>query len=422
IDNYSIDKAERTITPGEISKLDRPKVADPWKLEGLDDTTGEVDVSKVNGMLGALDDLKIVGVRPKPKGFNPDLSLDREFVKRQADLDNLARDLSSAGFALTVDRKTKDYRLYSEQGDLVAATNKGARYLLRFGSVFLGDETEIEIGGASNKDEAKAETKEGDEAAGDQAPGKNKSKGAAPKQPSRYLFVTVSFDESLLGPKPQKPTPPEEIAAANDAAGPAVKAPEKPAEKQPEGKAEDKAPECVQPQDDKPAEPGAEDKKPAAEGDQKPDAPQPEAKPEGDNKPEADKPTADKPAAENPEADKPAAKKPDETKPEAAPAAPPKKTAEELKKEYEDALKKYQADLDAYDTKVAAGKKLVNDLNARFSGWYYVISADYFNKLHLTRKELIKEKDAGQPAGGNKPSKPEFPELDEDGKEKPDDK
>src|SRR5207302_4768481 len=67
LDNYSVDKSQGVLNRGEISTLQRDKVADPWKLEGLDDAKEEVDVAKVNGMLGALDDLKIVGVRAKPK-------------------------------------------------------------------------------------------------------------------------------------------------------------------------------------------------------------------------------------------------------------------------------------------------------------------------------------------------------------------
>ena len=45
-------------------------------------------------MVSALDDLKLAGVRPKPKGFRPDLSLDPEFVKKQADLDRLDAQLT----------------------------------------------------------------------------------------------------------------------------------------------------------------------------------------------------------------------------------------------------------------------------------------------------------------------------------------
>ncbi len=70
----------------------------------------------------------------------------------------------------------------------------------------------------------------------------------------------------------------------------------------------------------------------------------------------------------------------------------PKKSADDLKKEYESKLAKYKTDLKAYEEKIDAGKKQVDELNARFGEWYYVISAENFNKLHLRRMDLVKEK------------------------------
>ncbi len=70
-----------------------------------------------------------------------------------------------------------------------------------------------------------------------------------------------------------------------------------------------------------------------------------------------------------------------------------------MKKEYESNLAKYKSDRRAYEQRLAArekqiteGKKQVEQLNARFNDWYYVISAENFNKLHLLRKDLVKEK------------------------------
>src|SRR5579872_1756949 len=62
------------IVPGETNTLIHEKPADPWKLEGIEEGE-DVDTTKVTSMVGALDDLKLAGVRPKPKGFRPDLSL-----------------------------------------------------------------------------------------------------------------------------------------------------------------------------------------------------------------------------------------------------------------------------------------------------------------------------------------------------------
>jgi Domain of unknown function (DUF4340) len=42
--------------------------------------------------------------------------------------------------------------------------------------------------------------------------------------------------------------------------------------------------------------------------------------------------------------------------------------------------------------KVEAAKKRVDDLNGRFAKWYYVISAQSFDSMHLKRKDLVKDK------------------------------
>ena len=48
----------------------------------------------------------------------------------------------------------------------------------------------------------------------------------------------------------------------------------------------------------------------------------------------------------------------------------------------------------------------MDELNARFADWYYVISDEVFRKIHLNRDDLIKKKEkpaAGKP-GQNAPS------------------
>jgi hypothetical protein len=434
VDNYSIDKRQGVIVAGDISKLERDKVADPWKLEGLDESKEEVDVSKVNSMLGALDDLKIVGVRPKPKGLNPDLTLDTEFVKKQDDLMRLRLDLQDSGFALAPDRQKKRLLLYSDQGDLTASTNKGVTYTLRFGDVFLGDETEIEIGGASNKDAKKDADKKEDEEKkqGDEQNDKPKEKDSPGKQSSRYLFVTASFDESLLGPKPEKPAPFDEQAAASDDAADAApkktdtsdaKTPdEKPAddpatEEKPSdessGKPSVKSGEDTSPcneSDDgaKASETVDDDSKSVATGDDEP-AKKEDAQPDSSEK-KKNEDAGD--AAEEEKKPEAGAEKEFETEKKAEPKKEePKKSAADLKKEFDEKLKKYEADLKSYEDKVATGKKQVDELNARFSGWYYVISAEYFNKLHLSRKELVKDK--SKPADGKAATDPVIPPQDE---------
>jgi len=415
------------VVPGETNTLARDKPADPWKLEDLE-AGEEVDITKVNEMVTTLDDLKLVGVRPKPKGFKPDLTFDREFVKKQSDLDELVNDLHNRGFELVPDVENKMLKMYGDAGELIAGTNKGVVYTLKFGSVFLGDDTEIEVGGAADKE--KADEKPTDEAAAD-----DKAKASEGKKSSRYLFVMAGFDEKLLGQPPQKPAPPEEIAAGSE---PAPKPKTKAAKKEPVGddadkektsgdsKGDSKGDSPATP-DEKPAENKPTDKKPAAEAAKDPSSKDPDenclpvtvadddaastgektekaADDKKDDKQPADdkadeKPQAEKKAPESKEAEKKeTGKKPEDdepaadAKPQPAPQEEKKKSAEELKKEYDGQLKKYESDLKIHQDKVAAGKKQAEELNARFANWYYVISAENFNKLHLSRKELVKEK------------------------------
>ncbi len=44
---------------------------------------------------------------------------------------------------------------------------------------------------------------------------------------------------------------------------------------------------------------------------------------------------------------------------------------------------------------VTFGRERSDELNSRFADWYYVISADSFNKLHLTRKDIEKKLEKG---------------------------
>ena len=47
-----------------------------------------------------------------------------------------------------------------------------------------------------------------------------------------------------------------------------------------------------------------------------------------------------------------------------------------------------------WTTKQEERKKISDDLNARFANWYYVISAESFDKLRKTRGDLVKAKES----------------------------
>ena len=84
-------------------------------------------LTPTTGMVTALGDLKIVGVRPKPAGLSKDLrSNDPAFARTES----ARRSLQSKGYFLA---PTGD--LVSMQGDVFVETEEGVVYTLRFGEV-----------------------------------------------------------------------------------------------------------------------------------------------------------------------------------------------------------------------------------------------------------------------------------------------
>jgi hypothetical protein len=146
-------------------------------------------------------------------------------------------------------------------------------------------------------------------------------------------------------------------------------------------------------------------------GAEKPEGKKPEA-----DKPQADKSDADKSDADEPDADKSDADKSDADKSDADKSDEP--SAAELLKQADEAEAAMQAAIEtrrrverenrrkqeAYDEKVETGQKRVRELNGRFADWYYVVSEDEFNKIHLERSKVITAKksdeaEAGKEAG-----------------------
>jgi hypothetical protein len=132
----------------------------------------EVDKLKMNELLKTLDDLSIVGVRPKPKGLSRSLTKvsDRVAVT-QADI----LSLQSKGFYFS-----RDGRLLSNEGELQVRTKDGVTYTLRFGEIAYGKGEAVSAGTDSIDVEGSG-------------PGEN-----------RYLFVTTDFDPDEFK-EPQKP-------------------------------------------------------------------------------------------------------------------------------------------------------------------------------------------------------------------------
>ena len=434
----------------EVVELTKDKSSDPWKLAGLDEAAEELKSDEINTMVTTLDDLRLVGVRPRPafQGrpiLNADLKVDlpKELRSDPRVINEIKKvllaDLGEKGFRIGQDDEGQT-QIVSREGELTAGTKDGVVYKLTFGSVFSGTEQEIETGITPDAKETKKE---------------GAKKSLEEQKKSRYLIVRVNFDESLFGNPPVEPTTP--------VAPPGVEAPADPKEDADKKDGDDKKNDAPKKEDDKKAsdeksdddkstdskkstedpdgskgedavattkdEKKSDDSKPAAADDKKPDA----EKKEADKKEDA--------PAEKPKADAADAKKEDADKNEDAKPDEPKKSLKDLKAEYMESLKRYDAEKgrfvserQAYHAKIEAGKHKVKDLNDRFADWYYVISNDSFDKLRLSRAVLIKSKekpaeksdaektDAEKKEGDLPADKPDAEKKDADTKDKDGDK
>lgn len=368
INKYSIDKKKGRLTGQETNILKRPKPADPWTLDGLDAAKEEVNQDEIRTMTTALDDLKILGVREKPEGLSADLKTDKGIA---LDLPT-QRDLAAKGFYFQ-----PDGQLICDQGEMIAITDAGVAYTLRFGEVFIGSELDMETG--LEADQRKQEEKDGKK-------DKVEEKGSTK---SRYVFITAHFDPQALGPKPVPP---------------GTAAPEKPAAETPsEAKPDEAKPDEAKPTEEKPKAEKPAEEKPAAQ-DKADDKTDEAAKKEGCQD-EAEKKDAEKKEPEPAAAETKAEPKKDAAAPAAGDAkqtaAPKGPTPEEAAKAKAlEETKKYEQDLKTYNEKVAQGQKKVKELNDRFADWYYVISEENFLKLRLSRANLVKEKAKAEPKPG----------------------
>lgn len=271
--NYSIQETQQgyALVPGEKLDLTYNAEDSKWKLAELGENE-ELNTQRIDEIKQALGDLKIVDVRRKPAG------LSRELRDEEGKLDAEAqRSLLSRGFLLSKGR------LYSNDGEVLINLKDGVQYILRFGDIAVGTETD---------------KGEGDDKAADDGPiGSN-----------RYVFIMTYFNADQIAPP----------------------------ELEPEPKAEAKAAEPSQ----EPSESATQEK-------------------------------------ETPEAD--AAK--DETSEE--------KVDPELQRIRQENQRKQKE----YDEKIEQGKKKVKELNDRFADWYYVISNDVYQKIKVSRADVVKQKE-----------------------------
>jgi len=168
--DYSVDERSGSVQQRDVIRLE--KEDGEWSANKMA-SNQEVDDKKMTDLIKALDELSIVGVRPKPQGLSASL-------EKTSDEFEITRDdvmsLQSKGYYFT-----RNGELLSNEGELQAKTKDGVLYTLRFGEVVYGSGMEVSAG-----------TEMGD----DDEPEKQAE--------NRYLFITTEFDGSDFV-EPKKP-------------------------------------------------------------------------------------------------------------------------------------------------------------------------------------------------------------------------
>lgn len=201
VNRYKIDETAGTKQSAELVTMKRgegfdmnltdpaaPRPASGWSMTaepgGSPGAEESLNTSRIEEAVGALRELRIAGVRPKPPGLAKWFSGETKQVTESDVID-----LQNRGFFLT-----RDGQFVANEGEVSAACADGVVYTLLFGEVLFGSSQEISSGSDPIKAEA---TKEGEaKPAGKEA---------------RYAFVRVTFDESMLPdvPRPASPKPVE---------------------------------------------------------------------------------------------------------------------------------------------------------------------------------------------------------------------
>jgi hypothetical protein len=171
LDNYSVNERTFSVQTGE--KIELAYRDEVWTSRSLGGAA--LDTAQARTLAKALQDLNIVGVRPKPAGLSAGLKGIGRAIEMTQDEQY---SLQSKGFYLA----RQDGRLLSNEGDVRVYSTDGVIYTLRFGEVLVGAEANSGLSG----EPAQAE----------RTPG-----GAA----NRYLFISCEFDPSYF-PEPPKPT------------------------------------------------------------------------------------------------------------------------------------------------------------------------------------------------------------------------
>ncbi len=414
----------------------------------------QLDATRLDDLKYALDDLKIVDVRRKPEGLSADLRATGDFAKNREAVESLA---ARGFYVASVEGRVE---LFSNEGEIRVLMRDGVEYVLRFGEIAGGTsgakKEEQPAGGEGQEEPAEAgglnrylfviaqfnpegipepEIKElppeepAAEDGGDQPAGEAGTDSGAPGGPDVPPQSGTEGDAQQSGAEGsgQQPgaegsgeqpgtegsgqQPGAEGSGEPGSTGTTSGTAAPPAEESPVDATGSGQPDEGTTGADEPSQPeasgsaagaeGASEPGPAAgaEGVTEPGAP---AGAEGTSEPGApagSEGTVEPGAAAGAEGtSEPDASQPGDSQvpPEFGAEADPAAERERIMQENQRAREEYEQQLED-------GRKRVDELNARFADWYYVISDEVYRKIHLSREDVVVKKDAAVEGEGEQP-------------------
>lgn len=385
----------------------------------------ELNATSLNNLRNAVQDLQIVSVRRKPTGLAADLKADKSLMENQESLQSLV----SQGFI--PQESAGGTEIFATGGETLIGTQDGVKYLMRFGEAVanLTEQTDSDeesglrryllVSAVLDEDKFPAPDLEPlpetvdellarDQQAAEEASGggategndasqngsaESDAEGERPPSPARQ--PASGGDNSASGATAtgdQAESEGEENESANGAA--AVVEVEA-ASEEPSGNETDESDST----DDSDVDQDLSDQ----------DLSDQETGDDADATAPSDASTAAEEAASS---DAPAeaeagAEGDQDTIEEGEPAAP-EETAEELQERLEftreQIAKENQRKIDERNEKLDQARKRVQELNARFADWYYVVSDSVYKKLKISKSELIQKEGATDDAGELSPA------------------
>jgi hypothetical protein len=204
IHDYSLNEAAQSVYNRDtviVRKIqDEPPL---WTLSDIKPGQ-KVNTFNMNLMVTTLDQLEIMGVRPKPAAIAASLTQMTSTIRLS---DDSLKELGSKGFYLTPNGQ------FSNEGEVLVHTKSGLFYTLRFGEIAygdIGDITPTATKAASAQPAAGAGQKPGTP----QVPAAGtKPATPTPSSPNRYLTITATFDPTGVPAGPARAVTEERAAA-----------------------------------------------------------------------------------------------------------------------------------------------------------------------------------------------------------------